>query len=70
MIKIDKCIPISKPIWGKRGSKYPFDKMVKGDSFLVPLANQFYYAKYVASKMKIRTVGRKVTNGYRIWRTA
>lgn len=70
MIKIDKCIPLPMQTYAKRGSKYPLTKMKPGDSFFVPLANQFYYAKQTASKLKIKVAGRKVLNGFRIWRIA
>ena len=71
--EIEKNVPIEGK---KRLSKYPFDKMEVGDSFLVPKedynnihsmrAALFYTIKKVDPNMKIST--RTVEGGIRVWR--
>lgn len=57
----------------KAHSKYPFDKMKVGDSFLVPAEQQNHArvtAYAYAKRNNIKIVVRKVDGGFRIWRTA
>ncbi len=68
--KIEKNIPKPAPT---RGSKYPFDKMVVGDSFLVPAKNiigtraagRYYQIKHPNTKFSILRDG----DNYRCWKT-
>jgi hypothetical protein len=68
-IKIDKNIKIPK---GRTGSKYPFDKMEVGDSFLYPIGstrNQARCSAYTHSTKGLRKfVIRQTEEGLRCWR--
>lgn len=68
--KIEKGIPVPKPV-RKTYSKYPFDKMEAGDSFLVPPASRrgAQSSASLQSKDGKRFTGRTTPDGsYRIWR--
>ena len=70
MYQIEKGIPMPE---GKPGSKYPFDGMKVGDSFLVPRKDRSCvssaataYSKKYGTKFSMRTVDGVL----RIWRIA
>ena len=77
--KIEKNIPISKRKYNKKGNKtgcisvYPFDNMVDGDSFFIPIPNSIYHVAshrvYAAARnRKIKIVTRYVEGGLRVWK--
>jgi len=69
MIQIESNVPMPS----KYRSKFPFEEMKVGDSFLVESERQRVSAKnaagFYAAKHGGKFVSRKVEGGYRIWRT-
>lgn len=77
MYEIDKNVPLPPDPRESRVSKYPLRKMVKGDSFLIPVMADAPKEAYVraqqsvqsyASRWKIKVKTRKVEGGIRVWR--
>ncbi len=72
-IKIEKKIPIPEYV-GKRGrpSKYPWDIMAVGDSFLFPKgikhSSAYQTAGHASKSYERKFVVRKTKEGYRCWR--
>lgn len=76
--KIESGVPL--PERGAHLSKYPFDKMLPGDSFLVPcgdnvrsgmrqtLAGQAQQYKILFGSRKMKWSVRGVEDGVRVWR--
>jgi hypothetical protein len=70
---IEKGIPVAAPITARGASRFPFEKMEIGDSFLVTdLPRKLVWqSAYTAGKRLGRTfVTRKLAEGIRIWRVA
>lgn len=78
MIQIDKNIEIPKSErkpYKRRESKYPFDKMEIGDSFLVPAGMNFLNLRQAIMRRKKTTPEekyktRQTKEGRRVWRIA
>lgn len=67
MIQIDKNIPVQKSKWQE--SKYPFNELEIGDSFLTTSARISALATYYNSKNpKKKFITRRVEDGFRVWR--
>lgn len=71
--KIEKSVPIPPR---SRASKYPFEQMEKGDSFVIPAADNksltsarsSVYA--AATKQKVKVATRVDDKGLRVWRVS
>lgn len=72
MIKIEKGVPITRRRHGKGGeSKYPFEKLEIGDSFLLTNKTTNAFAAsvtYWSRRLKRKFISRKVEGGVRVWR--
>jgi hypothetical protein len=71
-LRIEKRIPLTKPIRSFAQRKYPFHEMQIGDSFsIAPVAvkNARSAAYIYGTRKNMKFACRKVGNKYRIWRT-
>lgn len=75
MYEIEKGIKLPEPIIpGRPASKYPWRKMNIGDSFFVPvnevkLSSLYTMASHAGGYHNKKFTVRKVTDGFRVWRT-
>lgn len=71
MYAVEKGIPIPKPKSGGAPSKYPWDQLAVGDSFLVPDKTKKTFSSqllYRGKRNGCKYIARDVEGGVRVWR--
>lgn len=74
MYKVDKGIPLPKPQYSGKRTRYPFEIMEVGDSFFAPqdVLRQTLDSgiQQAQRKLGFKFALRRVKGGHRIWRVA